>query len=122
VPDIPTPLCDDKRVWVVSTIGMVYCLDAATGKTLFDVELDFDVNTSPTLAGGNVYFFQLDGESTVYAAANEAKVVGKGKLSDRIFASPACVNGRIYVRGKHYLWCIEPGAKSEPVEPVEDDE
>lgn len=109
-PDVPSLLLSGKRLYYLSQkSGIVTCCDAATGKVHFGPErlpgLSV-VYSSPVAANGNVYLTGREGMTIVFKDADEFEIVATNKLDDGIDGSPVVVGNEIYLRGKHYLYCI----------------
>jgi len=110
--DVPTPAVADGRVVVCTDKGRVECLDAASGKTLWEEELPKNRNaysSSPVIADGRVILTREDGASWVLAlpAAGAApELAGEATLDEMTVATPVCLDGRIYLRTHDSLWCI----------------
>lgn len=112
--DVPTPAVKDGRVLVCTDKGRVECLDAATGKTLAKTELAKNRNAysaSPVIVDGRVILVREDGQASVLewpAAAGAAafKMLGEGGVEEMTVATPACVDGRIFLRTHDSLWCL----------------
>ncbi len=62
--DVPTPIVDDGKVYVLTDRGMVVCRDLKTGEELWSGELPKDRDkfyASPVLADGKLYCAREDG-------------------------------------------------------------
>ena len=107
LPDIVSPLADGKIVLLVTTDGTLTCYAAADGKTLWEKDLDHIFKSSPTLVGDRIYLMTEKGLMFIFAASAEGyKELGKAELGEEANSSPAYLDGRIYIRGKHNLYCI----------------
>ena len=107
LPDIVSPLTDGKLVLLVTTDGTLNCYAAADGKKLWEKEMDHIFKSSPTLVGDKVYLMTEKGVMLIFAASAEGyKELGKADLGEPANSSPAYLDGRIYIRGKHNLYCI----------------
>lgn len=111
--DVPTPAAKDGRVIVCTDKGRVVGLDAESGQTRWQVELEKNRNAysaSPVLADGRVIVTREDGASWVLAppaaGEGEPEVVGTGSVAEMTVATPVCVDGRIFLRTHDSLWCI----------------
>jgi outer membrane protein assembly factor BamB len=104
--DITSPVCAGDLVFSVSTEGLLTCLDIATGKLVWEKDLEGQMNASPTLVGDRLYFISLKGQSLVLAAAREHQELARGDLGEPVFASPAFVGERVFVRGTKNLFCL----------------
>jgi outer membrane protein assembly factor BamB len=65
-----------------------------------------NVFASPVGAGGRVYIPGREGSTLVIRNAPTYQVLAKNDLQDGFDASPALVDGEIYLRGNRYLYCI----------------
>ena len=110
-PYVPSPLLYDGKLYYYSgNNNVLTCLDAATGKSLFDArrvdDLEGGVYASPVGAGGRVYLVGRGGTTVVIRNTGEFEVLATNVLEDRFDASPAVAGKEIYVRGKQSLYCI----------------
>ena len=113
--DVPTPACQDGKVVVCTDQGKVACLDAPTGKTLWEGELPKNrhaYSASPVLLDGKILVTREDGQSALLAGpaagVGRFEVVGEGSVGEMTVATPVCVDGRIFLRTHDSLWCIRP--------------
>ncbi len=104
VPHMTSSIYYGGRVYMAKAGGVVTCLDGKTGKRIYAKRLGGrgGIASSPVVANGNVYVCSLDGVVTVFEAGDEGKVVGRSELGEAINATPAIVEGVVYLRvGKH---------------------
>jgi outer membrane protein assembly factor BamB len=93
------------------TDGKVHCIEAATGKILWVEDLGMQYS-SPVLANGLVYMPNDEGIITVIKPGRKFEYVAKNSIGEKMNASPAISNGKIYLRGYQHLFCISiAGAK-----------
>jgi hypothetical protein len=111
-PDITTPVTDGNRLYFVTTSGLMYCLDATTGKKIWDKDLELEFNASPLRVGRQLYLTDTKGVTRVVEAGDAFREVARAELGEPVHASPALVNGRFYVRGSQHLFCLGPKAAS----------
>lgn len=104
--DITSPVVAEDLVFAISTEGLLTCLDIVTGKLIWEKDMEEQMNASPTLVGDRLYFFSLKGQSRVLAAAREHRELARGHLAEPVFASPAFVGDRVFVRGTKHLFCL----------------
>lgn len=106
-PDSSTPVAWNGLLFVVTDSSIGSCFDAADGTQYWKQRIPGkNFKASPVAADGNLYFAALDGTCSVVKAAKDFKVVAANKLDDSFTASPAISNGRIYLRGKKWLYAI----------------
>lgn len=109
-PYVPSPvLYDGILFFTKSNAGVLSAYDAASGRKVFGPERlpgIRDVYASPVAAGGRLYVTSRDGATVVLDAGRELSVLATNQLDDGFDASPAVVDGEIYLRGQQYLYCI----------------
>ena len=107
--DVPTPTTDGKYIYVLNDIGIINCLDAVTGKPLYEgqrIERG-TYSSSPLLADGKLYCINEEGTTTVVQAGPEFKILGVNKLDSHTLASPVAVDNQIFIRTAEYLYCLQ---------------
>ncbi len=102
---VPSPVCTDDYLFTTMTNGKVHCIEIATGKILWVEELGKQYSSS-VLANGLVYMPNDNGVITVFKAGPIFQPVAKNAIGERMNASPAISNGKIYLRGEKHLFCI----------------
>ena len=108
-PYVPTPLAKDGMLfWVTDKENVAFCVDAKSGNEIWKERLGGggDVSASPVMIDGKIFVINENGTVFVFAAAKTFDLLGKNELKERVFASPAVANGRLYVRGAKHLFCI----------------
>lgn len=106
-PDITSPVATDELVFLQTTMGYIVCHDIATGEELWDHDHDNSFQPSPILAGEWVYSQSEVGEMYRVKATREFETAEQlGFIDEYIRATPAFLNGRIYIRGEENLYCI----------------
>lgn len=117
VPEVPSPLLYQDRLYLVKNGGIVLSREAATGKTVFEARLGAPGGyyASPVAAGGRVYVASDLGTVVVFEARDTLQVLARNELSEPILATPAIVEDRIYVRTLSHLYAFGPGEKPRPV-------
>lgn len=107
--DVPTPVSDGERLWVVTDRGVLNCLDLQTGKEVYPPQrlARGTYSASPVLADGKVYALNEDGTTTVIEAGPEFKILSINPLDDAYtLSSPAIAHGEIFIRTSNRLYCI----------------
>jgi outer membrane protein assembly factor BamB len=109
-PYVPSPLLYDGILYLLkSNNGILSAFDATTGKPHYQVQrLDAPQNVfaSPVGAAGRIYIAGQDGNTVVLKHGPAFQVLATNKLDDGFNASPALVDGEIYLRGNRQLYCI----------------
>lgn len=108
--DVPTPLFYEGRLYLLNGARQVMmCVDPATGKEIWSGDLDLRsrIWASPTAADGKIYCLDESGTTTVLAAGDEFKILGKSSLGGGICKSSiALTDGHLFVRTADKLYCI----------------
>ena len=110
LPYVSSPLEYGGRLWLFKSGGIVTCLDAATGKPVFDRERLGDRGEyymSPVGVADRVLIGSAEGTFYVLdAKADELSVLAEVDFGDELFATPAVLDGRVYLRSKSKLWAF----------------
>lgn len=105
-PNTPSLLVLGDEVYFVSDGGIATCADARTGAVHWNERLGGDHSASPVAAGGRLYFLNEAGVTTVVRAGREFEVLVRNDLAERALASPAPVDGGLFLRTAGHLWRI----------------
>jgi outer membrane protein assembly factor BamB len=102
-----SPLAYQGRVYLVNRAGAAFCVDGATGKTLWTERIGGSCWASPIGAAGRVYFFGKDGLTTIVAAQAEFEKLSENRLTveDRVYGV-AAVPGAFVMRTGEKLICV----------------
>ncbi len=106
-PGRASPLLVDDLLYMVDDNGVASCVEADTGADVWRQRLKGNFSASPILAGERIYLFNQDGLAYVLRRGRELKILAQNTLPDGCLASPAAVNGALYVRTRTSLYRIE---------------
>ena len=108
VSSMPSPLLVDNRLYFVADrTGIVTCLNAKTGESIWQERIGGSYSSSPLYADGKIYFCSRDGTSVTLAPGDKFEQLGSGTLEGSIMASPAAVENSLYIRTDKALYRIE---------------
>jgi outer membrane protein assembly factor BamB len=107
VPTRSSQLLVGDWIFMVSDAGVASCLDAKTGKTLWQKRLEGEFSASPVYADGRVYYFNQTGTTFVVAAEPKFKLLATNTLNAGFMASPAVYEKALFLRTKTHLYRIE---------------
>ncbi|HYN01535.1 MAG TPA: PQQ-binding-like beta-propeller repeat protein [Vicinamibacteria bacterium] len=110
---IPSPIVYEN-VFYMAKDGIVTSLDPRTGALHKRDRLGpekMKVYASPVAGDGKVYFAGLEGQVAVVKAGPQWEVLGVNDLDEEIYATPAIVEGRLYVRTRGRLYSFSQGGK-----------
>jgi outer membrane protein assembly factor BamB len=108
VPTRSSPVLVNELLFMVDDGGIASCLDARTGKEVWNERIGGTYSAAPITGGGRVYFFSEDGKTTVVAANREFKVLATNELGDGFMASPAVLNHSLILRSKTQIYRVDP--------------
>jgi arylsulfatase len=106
-PGLSSPLLVDGRLYLCSDKGAASCVEARTGKVLWQERLGGDMAASPVLAAGRLYFTDVDGKTTVLKPGATFEVLAVNRLDGEVKASPAVVGKALILRTATHLYRIE---------------
>lgn len=107
VPLNVSPLVVGNELYTVSDSGIAACYDAKTGRRHWLKRLGSKFWASPVYAQGRIYYLDASGTTTVLAGGVEFQKLATNKLPGRTQASPAIVDGAIFLRTDSHLYRIE---------------
>jgi outer membrane protein assembly factor BamB len=107
-PDVPTPVTDGTYLYVVNDRGIAYCLELASGKTIYGPErlTPGTYSASPVLADGKIYITNEDGIVSVYRAGPKFEILSENEMDDYTLSSIAVKDGQLFLRTRNWLWVI----------------
>ena len=109
IPNVPSPLLYRGVLYTVQNGGILSALDPATGAIRKQGRLTGalgDYYASPVASGGHLYAANQNGQVAVVKAGADWEVVSVNNLDDDFFATPAIVDGKLYVRTGRALWAF----------------
>jgi outer membrane protein assembly factor BamB len=111
VPSRSSPLLLDGLLYMVDERGIASCLDARTGRQLWQQRLQGTFFASPIYADGRLYFVNDSGDGFVLAPGRRPQVLAVNQLDDGCMASPAVSGSDLFLRTKKYLYCLRVHSK-----------
>jgi outer membrane protein assembly factor BamB/rhodanese-related sulfurtransferase len=110
-PFVPSPIVYGDYLYMVNDMAsIVTCLDAATGKVMWQGRLGVaqreGFSASPVAVDGKVFFTNDEGETFVLRAGPQFELLRTNRIGESTLASPALVDGKWYVRTDRNLVAI----------------
>ena len=101
-------MTDGTYLYVVNDRGIMFCLEARTGKEIYGRQRlrPGTYSASPVLADGHIYITNEDGVTSVITAGPAFHVVAENEFDDYTLSSPAISGGRMFFRTTKFLWAI----------------
>ena len=108
IPEVPSPLSDGVRAYLLKNGGVLSVVDLATGRRTARVRTGGRGThyASPVLAGGRLYAAAGDGTLSVLTLGDRPKVLAANRLGDPVYATPAPVGDTLYVRTHARLYAF----------------
>jgi outer membrane protein assembly factor BamB len=108
VPEVPSPVYFGDRIYMIKDGGILSCLEAESGKLLYRSRVGANGAYFASLVAGDgkLYAASHRGIVTVIAAGDKFESLGQSDFKDPIFATPALVDGRIYLRTEKHLYAL----------------
>ncbi len=107
-PDVPTPVSDGTYLYSINDRGILYCLDARTGKVIYGPQRlrNATYSGSAVLADGRIYITDEDGVTTVIRSGPKFELLSQNDLQDYTLSSPAISDGQSFVRTASFIYAI----------------
>lgn len=107
---VPSPVCTDDYLFTTMTSGQVHCIEIATSNILWTADMGKQYS-SAVLVNGLIYMPNDNGVITILKPGPKLESLAKNSIGEKMFASPAISNGKIYLRGVNNLFCISMNGK-----------
>lgn len=103
---VPTPLAAEGLLFTCHDRGQISCLNAKTGKLLWQEKPAGRYYGSPVWVDGKLYVITVEGDVVVVKAAEDYELLAVNPLGEKSQATPAVANGRMYLRTDSQLVSI----------------
>jgi outer membrane protein assembly factor BamB len=106
VPVMSSPVVVGEEIYWASDDGMLTCADTPSADIHWQERLGCLHLASPLSAEGRVYVFAQDGRATVIKAGKQFEKLAENQLEGPLVATPALVNGAVFIRTDSFLYRI----------------
>lgn len=107
---VPSPVLHDNRLYVVRDGGFLSSYNATTGTPYYRavrLPVGHTFKSSPVGVNGKLYLASEQDDVFVVKMGDTPDVLAVNTLEDQVFvASPAIVDGEIFLRGASTLFCV----------------
>ncbi len=106
---VASPILLGDHFYLLSDAGIMTCLDAKTGALVYEggrVPVPATFRASPVAFGDRILLTSEDGDTFVIQAGPTHAVLGTNAIDEPVWASPALVNGTVFIRGARHLFAI----------------
>jgi len=107
----PSPLLYGDYFYVLFDFGFLSCHDARTGAQIYDKqrirpEGNTSFTASPWAANGKIFALSEDGDTFVFEAGPEFRLLHRNSLDEMCMATPALAGDRLLIRTLTKLYCF----------------
>jgi outer membrane protein assembly factor BamB len=106
LPEVASLVSSNGLLFLGTSYGVLVCYDAKTGNKYWEKEDGPGFYSSPVVNNGKLYTIDTNGRMRVYEVSKEQKLLGESNFGEKMVTTPAFAEGRMYVRGSKYLYCI----------------
>ena len=107
MPPRASPLLVGDLLFLVNRNGVATCLEAKTGKQVWQERLKGNYSASPIASKGRIYFFSEEGLATVIRPSREFKILATNALEGGpLMATPAVSGASFYIRTEKHLYRV----------------
>lgn len=108
--DVPlegSPVLVGDLLYTMSDRGVLICLEAKTGKTVWTERLSGNYGASLLYADNRIYISSMQGKTTVIEPGPTFRVLAVNELDGGFWASPAVADESLLLRTKTHLYRIQ---------------
>jgi len=100
IPEIPSPIYHDGRLYLIRSGGVLTCVNAETGELIYRERLDApgQYSPSPVIANGHLMFVSSRGTESTVKPGDDFALIHQTDTSKAIPATPAVDQDSIYLR------------------------
>jgi outer membrane protein assembly factor BamB len=106
---VASNLLYEGRVYLTNDQGVLTCLDAKTGELIYEggrAPAQGFYMASLVAVGGKILMINRDGDGGWVKAGPVHEVLAQNTVDEPVYATPAIVGDRIYIRGERHLFAI----------------
>lgn len=107
VPNKPSLIFNDDKIYMIHDGGVASCIDAHSGNPIWQERVGGNYSASPLLWNNLIYLFSEEGKTTIIKASETFEIVGINELGSGFMASPAVIDQALILRSKTHLYRIQ---------------
>lgn len=109
VPECPSPIVIDDKIFMVRNGGVLSCVNAKDGKQISKERLSAGgpYYASPVAGDGKLYLASERGVVSVLGVVGRTLVLSTKDLGEPVWATPAIGDGQVVLRSEKHLWVFE---------------
>lgn len=102
-----SPIVVDDLLYMVADDGVISCVEAESGRTLYRERIKDNFAASPIYANNKIYFFGMGGKVVVLKPGREYELISEANLGNGFMASPAVSGNSLILRSKTHLYSFQ---------------
>ena len=106
IPNMPSPIVVEDRIYTIADGGVARCFDTADGKQIWRERVPGKYSASPLYSGNRIYLCSHEGRTTVFAPGDDYQVLAENDLDGQIMASPVAIDDDLLLRTDTHLYRI----------------
>lgn len=108
VPFCASPVVANGHVFGIKDGGILTTLEAESGQAVKTARVSGNGNyyASPVVGDGRVFLVDQNGELSIVSAAGKWEELATADFGEQVYATPAIVEGRLYLRTAGHLYCF----------------
>ncbi len=106
VPVLASPLLVAPYLYTITRDNILVCIEAETGKPVWQERLTGVHSASPVLVDGRIYILSELGETIVLQPGDHYEEIARNSLEETCKASMAVSQGNFFIRTSEHLFCI----------------
>ena len=106
MPKVPSMLYLKPYLYAITDGGIASCYQADSGAIIWQERIGGNFSASPVAADGRLYFLSDEGVTSVVRTGPKFGVLSTNPIGEKLQASMAIANRRIYIRTASNLWCV----------------
>ena len=107
---VSTGSLHDGLLYYSDFSGFLHCLDAKTGKELWQHDMFAAVWGSTLVVDGKVYLGDEDGDVVVMKAGREKNLLAEVNMGSSVYSTPVPANGTLYIMNRNQLFALSDKA------------
>ena len=105
-PGTPSPIVDGERLYVINNSGALTCANTIDGEAAWRLRLKGSFWATPIIAGDQMFVVNREGVGQLIQLGEKGEIVSENEFREGVAATPAIVDGAIYVRGDQHLFKV----------------
>lgn len=103
---LASPVIEDGLLYLVDYYGLLYCLDASSGKIHWTHDLFSPVWATPLIADGKVFVGDEDGDLTIFKHSRTKTILNEIQMESSIKISPVAAGNTLYIGTLSMMYAI----------------